>query len=41
VLGGGSARGSGDRAASDLERTALLLLLRSVTNTDRTPSTDS
>jgi AcrR family transcriptional regulator len=32
VLGGGSARGSArDRAASDLERTALLLLLRSAT----------
>jgi AcrR family transcriptional regulator len=47
VLGGGSARGSaGDRAASDLERTALLLLLRSVTTdgratTDRDPSTDN
>ncbi len=47
VLGGGPARGSaGERAASDLERTALLLLLRSVTTDDRTttdrdPSPDS
>jgi hypothetical protein len=33
VLGGGAARGAaGDRAASDLERTALLLLLRSATS---------
>ncbi|HYH73808.1 MAG TPA: TetR/AcrR family transcriptional regulator [Nocardioides sp.] len=33
VLGGSPARGStGDRAASDLERTALLLLLRSATD---------
>ena len=32
VLGGSAAPGSaGDRAASDLERTALLLLLRSAT----------
>jgi len=37
VLGGSPARGStGDRAASDLERTALLLLLRSATTTDAT-----
>ena len=39
VLGGGPASSAGDRAASDLERTALLLLLRSAT-TDRDPSTD-
>jgi AcrR family transcriptional regulator len=33
VLGGGAARGAaGDRAASDLERTALLLVLRSATS---------
>jgi hypothetical protein len=35
VLGGGATRTSaGDRAASDLERTALFLLLRSATTTD-------
>ncbi|WP_167760541.1 TetR/AcrR family transcriptional regulator [Blastococcus sp. CT_GayMR16] len=37
VLGGGGAHGSaGDRAASDLERTALLLLLRSATTDSAT-----